>query len=688
MHALCLAQISAGATVTGTSRMREAAKVLVDLGWEVTVVEAGAFPALEVVPEVVSDTDIRVVRVPLGSELGSGMDPGTEQALAEVVARLHHERPVDVTIAAEGPLPWFSASHRLWDTHRIPYVLDHADAALLRRPDGDHPHPEESGDPATEATQFAEALEVWFPDDASRRSYESDFPSLSCKTRMVPVVDGDGSPTLRSALMDALEDLETRVESARALPRLLAARGASGPLEVTVFEIPLPSTRTIRMMDTLRAAGVVTHSIHSSGHTSAVRGLGFRTVSFTNRKYSLLGHVRKHLSAVKTAEPGTPEGRLRELYQAMLDVPVPATRPIWQDLKILSQEWFEVARMMVANPSPVFWAADLNALPPAIWAKHALPGTRVILDAHELFVELDYLDPTQRAEWEEISQTFLPEVDLVITVGQGVADELRRRYGIQRVEVIESRTFPTRFPRSDVRRVVGLDQATPLVVHVGNVSDNRNPLLAVRLLQHDTRMHFAFVGVVRGAMSDTLRDAAEAAGVLDRLHLVDNVPRDELQHFLSSADASAILYSPRTSENLRLAMPNKLFDALGAGVPCVAALGTAAADYLQDEGVGLGFADDDAMSLAASLEAVISDRSLRKRVHDMVPGFLWPSVEPRLLSLVADELGEARLPLVQGSTPATATAETTTPTWRGDPVRRARRALAWRLRRAAGALER
>src|SRR5690606_16352719 len=150
------------------------------------------------------------------------------------------------------------------------------------------------------------------------------------------------------------------------------------------------------------------------------------------------------------------------------------------------------------------------------------------------------------------------------------------------------------------------------------------PLLAVQLLQHNTRLHFAFVGEVREGLSDTLRSAAEETGVSDRLHFVGNVPREDLQHFLSTADASAILYSPRTSENLRLAMPNKLFDSLGAGVPCVAAEGSAAAEYLQRQGMGAVFADGDAMSLAAALESVISDGGFRERVSAAASSFHWP----------------------------------------------------------------
>ena len=504
----------------------------------------------------------------------------------------------------------------------------------------------------------------------------------------------------RSVLREAMADLDDTISGSRAMKGRLAERGVDVALDVTVYEVPLPSTRTIRMMDTLRGAGVVTKAIHGGAQEDAVRGFGFQSMPFANRKYSLLAHVEKGLKDLQLAEPGTADGRVRELYHAMREVPVPSTRPIWLDTKLLSQDWYDVAHMMVEEPTPLFWAADLDALPPAIWAKRAVPGTRVILDAHELFMELDYLEPTQRSEWEEIAKTFLPEVDLVITVGQGIADELVSRYGVKRVEVIESLSVPTRFPGTDVRSAAGLDEDIPLVVHVGNVSNNRNPLLAIDLLKSDPDLHFAFVGRVGGGLADVLADAAEERSVTDRLHFVGSVPIGELQHFLSTADASAILYSPKTSENLRLAMPNKLFDSLGSGVPCVATAGTAAADYLEKEGLGLGFVYGDAASLAQALRSIMGDDGYGRRALERAADSLWPTIEPKLLDLIAEELAAASVPELRRAQgprvrakrspqPSTDGAKRRKPrySWRENPKARARMALAWRLRKLAIKLE-
>lgn len=687
-HALYVAWDFLQTRGQGVCRMRETANALVDLGWEVTVVAGDlADPDHHVGSDAGPPGDVHpaveVVRVP--PDLDS-----SHQSLLAAVDRVHSGKPIDVTIAAGGRFVSFDAGRHLWDKDRTPYLLDYYDSSPLRQLTDEHIVGAGSGVPAAEAEFVAKAAEVWFVNDAMREWHESVYPSLTSKSRLVAAVGEDaGALELRAALSEVLTDLDTVVESARAMERLLAERGASGPREMTVYEVPRPSTRTVRMMDTLRASGVATKVINWGTQTAIVRGLGFDSVPFSNRKYSLLKHVQTRLADLEMAEPGTVDGRLRELHQAMLDVPVPSTRPIWQDLNVLAQDWFDVARLMVESPSPVYWAADLNALPPAVWAKRAVPGTRVILDAHELFTELDYLDPTQRVGWEEVAETFLPEVDLVITVGQGIADELVRRHRVPRVEVIESLAIPTRFPRSDVRSTAGLQEETPLVVHIGNVSNNRNPLLAVQLLQHNTRLHFAFVGEVREGLSDTLRSAAEETGVSDRLHFVGNVPREDLQHFLSTADASAILYSPRTSENLRLAMPNKLFDSLGAGVPCVAAEGSAAAEYLQRQGMGAVFADGDAMSLAAALESVISDGGFRERVSAAASSFHWPTIEPRLLALVADELAAAEVPLGQASSGSATPSPTGKPrySWRTNPRGRARMALAWRLRKLAIKLE-
>ncbi|GAB2607620.1 glycosyltransferase [Pseudactinotalea suaedae] len=501
----------------------------------------------------------------------------------------------------------------------------------------------------------------------------------------------------RGVLKEAMADLPSLVHRAKAFDRLLPSSPSERPA-INVYEMPVPSTRTVRMADTLRAAGVEMRSVHNADE-DVVRALGFVSTPFRNRRFALFSKINAAAKTLALAEPGTVDGRMRDVHRAMLEIPVPATRPIWNDTNILSQDWYDAARLMVEKPTPILWAADLDALPPVIWAKHALPGTRVIFDAHELFSLVDYLDPTQVEEWEEIARTFIPEVDLVITVGEGIADELRRRYGAKRVEVIESLAVPTRFPGEDVRSSLGLGADVPLAIHIGNVSANRNPLLAVELLVSMPELHFAFVGTVRGNLHDLLDEAAADRGVRDRLHFTGNVGRGQLQHFLTTADVAAILYSPDTSENLRLAMPNKLFDALSAGLPGVATAGTAAAEYLEREGLGQAFVDGDAESLASAIRAVLGDERMRGNAANSAESAVWAATEPRLLEMVAAEYAAAQVPPLRAARgPRLASPVVTAGTktarrkprysWRKEPRQRAKAALAWRLRKLLLRLER
>src|SRR5688500_15035921 len=69
-------------------------------------------------------------------------------------------------------------------------------------------------------------------------------------------------------------------------------------------------------------------------------------------------------------------------------------------------------------------------------------------------------------------------------------------------------------------------------------------------------------------METELRSLAEAPSVNGRIHVMPPVPPDVLDRYVAGADAVAILNQPASLNEL-LSTPNKLFEALGAGVPVV-----------------------------------------------------------------------------------------------------------------------
>ena len=466
---------------------------------------------------------------------------------------------------------------------------------------------------------------------------------------------------------------------------------------LVLFELPVPTTRSRRQMASLQRSGISVAAVHAPKDAERVAGFGIQTVpAAMGRGHRLRGEIQRK---IRTAESATWLGhRQQALWRAALDMPTPQIAHRSADLNILAYEWVAGAEALVAQPADIYWAADLDALPPVVWAGRASPGTRLVYDAHELFMRLDYLDPLQLPEWDAIARQFVPKVDLVLTVCDGIADILRVEYGARRVQVVHNLAVAGRPTSRDVRQALGLPAGTPLAVHIGNVVPNRRPELAVPLLEKLEALHVVFVGEIRQQQDVRVREQAVLAGVQDRLHIIDPVPVDELISFVAGADLSLVLYSPMTSDNLRLALPNKLFDSLAAGLPLVAAHGTEAAAYVINRNLGRGFDDGDADSLAKAVQGILNDHMLRERVSSRRHDFEWAAGEPMFTKLV-HKLAATATPEgpdgASGDAPAAFPPRPATdplgnprpPSWRHRPVARARKAAAWRLRRLSNVLD-
>jgi glycosyltransferase involved in cell wall biosynthesis len=352
---------------------------------------------------------------------------------------------------------------------------------------------------------------------------------------------------------------------------------------------------------------------------------------------------REELNRAK-AERAEVAARMKAIYAARR-TPTPLTGGVtFGDLARLESHWHEAARTIAATEADVLWAADLNALPPIIWASHAAVGDAppVVFDSHESFTDLAYLPPLYRAAWRAVADRFTPLATVVVTVSDPIAAVLREEHGAARTLVLPNYAEPaTATPSSGLRATVGLRVAAPLAVHIGNVGATRNPTAAIDLLGDVPDLHFAFVGEADQAVVSQLRILAETGGFAERLHFVPAVPAGELSGFLAEADMSVILYTADASRNLALAMPNKLFDSLAAGVPVVAAAGTAAADFLVEHGLGATFEPALPGGLGSATRAVLADPAIAARVRARRSEFVWSAAEPLLADLLRELLPAA-----------------------------------------------
>jgi hypothetical protein len=94
-------------------------------------------------------------------------------------------------------------------------------------------------------------------------------------------------------------------------------------------------------------------------------------------------------------------------------------------------------------------------------------------------------------------------------------------------------------------------------------------------------------------------------GLRGRLHVLPAVPPEELLDWVASADVAAMPIQPSTL-NHRLTTPNKLYEAMAAGVPVVAADLPGMARIVRDSGCGILCDPTDPAAIAAAIDTVLS----------------------------------------------------------------------------------
>ncbi|WP_431473616.1 glycosyltransferase [Ornithinimicrobium sp. W1665] len=165
-----------------------------------------------------------------------------------------------------------------------------------------------------------------------------------------------------------------------------------------------------------------------------------------------------------------------------------------------------------------------------------------------------------------------------------------------------------------LRDQCGLSEDVPLLVYSGGVTAARGVLTAVDALPELPGVHLAVVCVphTRVAPAKQLRSRAVELGVSDRLHLVEPVTPDAVTAFVTSADVGIIPLLHYGSHEVALA--NKLFEYLFAGLPVLVSDCRAQADFVREHEVGGVHLADDPVSFAAELRALL-DRLPEVRRH-------------------------------------------------------------------------
>lgn len=235
-----------------------------------------------------------------------------------------------------------------------------------------------------------------------------------------------------------------------------------------------------------------------------------------------------------------------------------------------------------------------------------------VYDAHEWVRGLTYLPPGRQAVVLDAEARNIGAADAVVTVSPILADRLRDENSLDETpQVVLNAPVARAFDRASdrsVRAAADLPADIPLAVYSGGVHESRGVATLVQSLPLVSELHLAIVASSPDSPGVTeLLAEAQRLGCRDRVHVVPFVAPDEVSSYLRTASLG--VHPLLRSGNAELALPNKLFEYLHAGLPMVVSDMPSMADMVRRHGWGEVFSVGQPQSLAEAVRRVLADPS-------------------------------------------------------------------------------
>jgi len=234
---------------------------------------------------------------------------------------------------------------------------------------------------------------------------------------------------------------------------------------------------------------------------------------------------------------------------------------------------------------------------------------RTIYDARDIYLDagnLARLSGPMRWLVARAERGWARRVDRVITVNRPYAEVMASRWGVDLPLIVMNCSYRYVPPSPRERRfhdALGLGPATRVVVYQGGFSRDRGIEQLIAAIPDVPGATLVLLGY--GTLQAELERVVAYPATGGRVRILAAVPPTELLDWIASADVVAMLIQP-TTLNHRLTTPNKLFEALAAGVPVVASDLPGMAPIVRETGCGILVDPTDPAAIAAALRDVLA----------------------------------------------------------------------------------
>ena len=313
-------------------------------------------------------------------------------------------------------------------------------------------------------------------------------------------------------------------------------------------------------------------------------------------------------AAVKPGEPAVPVAPPpgRELLRPIRRL---AGRMIRQWAILLTIRSHARHAREIAPPADLIHGMAYMGIPVArAIADHQSGHPPVIYDARDIYMDAANLARMRGpVRWviARAEKRWARRADRVVTVNEPYAEVMASRFGVPKPLIVMNCSYRFTPPEPPERRFhehLGLPASTRVVLYQGGFSHDRGIeqlFEAIRSIPDATLVLMGY-----GLQEAAFREQAASMELRDRVRIMPAVPPAELLSWVASADVVAMPIQP-TTLNHRLTTPNKLFEAMAAGVPVVASDLPGMAPIVLETRAGLVVDPTDPGAIAAACREIL-----------------------------------------------------------------------------------
>lgn len=295
-------------------------------------------------------------------------------------------------------------------------------------------------------------------------------------------------------------------------------------------------------------------------------------------------------------------------------------------------------RLLLGGRQALVVSIDLDTLPGCLAAAR-LRGFRLVWDSHELFPEVPEIAHKAfvRRTWWHIQDFCVPCLrpgDIGVTVCQSIADILQERYGRRFLVVRNAPARDRQEAVAEARRGGGASRPFTLL-YQGAVNIGRGVEEAIEALAELAGCRLVVVG--DGDVLGAARELAERVGVADRVEFVGRVPFERLPAYMAAADLGLVMLR-NLCLNYRYALPNRVFDFIGAGLPILACRLPEIEKIVEGEDVGMCMERLTAKDMAEAVRLAEAHPDMLERWRSnmlrLAPTLTWEAETAELVGML------------------------------------------------------